>query len=161
MISNFIYSGSMQNILIILFTLIYYNNSFAQIKYENETQLFGTWIGKVEEQPIRFEITEPKKDSIVFSFINFQNEKFSILKSDITKNEKNEFVINIKEAKFSSQRFEKCIFSQGVITISDLSLDNMKLNLRSVGPECWIMSDVSAGFDDLNDIKLTKEKSNK
>jgi hypothetical protein len=50
---------------------------------------------------------------------------------------KNEFVINIEKAKFSSPRFEKCVFPKGIITISDMSANSMKLNLKSVGPSCF------------------------
>jgi len=95
----------MKNILILVLCFMVYNNSFAQC--ESTTQLSGTWTGKVEGHPIKFEISEKTPDSSTFSFINFQNERFTIFKSDVTTNEKNEFVIHIKEAKFSSQRYMK------------------------------------------------------
>ena len=136
-----------------------YSESFGQ--YEITIQLSGTWTGKVENHPIKFEILEKAPDSVTFSFINFQNEKFTILKSDVTANEKNEFVIHIKEAKFSSPRYENCIFSTGDIILSDVSQNKMKLNLKSVGPTCFISSDVLMNMNDIKDLTLTKEKSNK
>ncbi|MGU3376759.1 hypothetical protein [Chryseobacterium sp. M5A1_1a] len=151
----------MKNILIIVLCFIIYNNSFAQIAYESKIQLSGIWSGKIEEQPIKFEILENEPNSIIFSFTNFQNEKFIIQKSDIATNERNEFVINIKKAKFSSSRYEKCIFSKGVMTISNVSQNSMKLNLKSVGPTCFLSYDVLMNMPDINDIILTKEKSNK
>lgn len=96
-----------------------------------------------------------------FHFINFQNERFTILKSDMTTNEKNEFVIHIKEARFSSPRYENCIFSTGEIILSDVSQNKMKLNLKSVGPTCFISYDVLMNMDDIKDVILIKEKSNK
>ncbi|AZA81154.1 hypothetical protein C1637_00820 [Chryseobacterium lactis] len=151
----------MKNILIILFCFTIYNNSFAQKIHEDAIQLSGSWVGKVGEHPIKFEILEKTPNSFTFSFINFQNERFTILKSDVTTNEKNEFIIHIKEAKFSSQRYENCIFSTGVVTLSDLSQNSMRLNLKSVGPTCFISYDVLMNMDDIKDIILTKEKSNK
>ncbi|UTX47124.1 hypothetical protein [Chryseobacterium sp. MA9] len=151
----------MKNILVLVLCLIMSNNSFAQEKQESLSQLSGIWIGKAEGQPMKFEILDKTPNSFTFSFINFQNERFTILKSDITTKEKNEFVISIKEAKFSSQRYEDCIFSTGTITLSDASHDNMKLNLRSVGPTCFISYDVLVNMNDIKDLILTKEKSNK
>lgn len=148
----------MKNILFILFCFITYNYSFAQEKHEDTIQLSGTWVGKIEEHPIRFEILEKTSNSFTFSFINFQNERFTILKSDVITNEKNEFIINIKEAKFSSSRFEKCVFSKGTITISDFSENHMKLNLKSVGPNCFLSYDVIMNMPDMDDTVLTKEK---
>ncbi|WP_213277402.1 hypothetical protein [Chryseobacterium indologenes] len=149
----------MKNILIIFFCLVLYSNSFGQC--ESTIQLSGTWTGEIEDHPIKFEILEKTPDSVTFSFINFQNEKFTILKSDVTANEKNEFVIHIKEAKFSSPRYENCIFSTGDIILSDVSQNKMKLNLKSVGPTCFISYDVLMNMNDIKDLTLTKEKSNK
>jgi len=148
----------MKNILFILFCFITYNYSFAQEKHEDTIQLSGTWVGKIEEHPIRFEILEKTSNSFTFSFINFQNERFTILKSDVITNEKNEFIIHIKEAKFSSQRYDNCTFSTGVITLSDVSQYGMRLNLKSVGPTCFISYDVLMNMDDIKDVILTKEK---
>jgi hypothetical protein len=147
----------MKNILIILFSLTIYTNSFAQKTIDNISKLSGTWIGKVEDDPIRFQITEDNKSSFIFSFINFQNEKFIIKKSDVITNEKNEIVIHIKEANPSSLRFEKCVFSKGTIIIVNSDENHMLLNLKSVGPTCWIMDDVSMNMEDLKDVLLTKE----
>ncbi|RLJ34591.1 hypothetical protein CLU97_4106 [Chryseobacterium sp. 7] len=149
----------MKNTLVIFFCFIMYSSYFGQ--YENTIQLSGTWTGKVEGHPIKFEILEKTPNSITFSFINFQNERFTILKSDITTNEKNEFVISIKEAKFSSQRYEDCIFSTGTLTLSNVLQDSMRLNLKSVGPICFISYDVGRNMPDIKDLILTKEKSNK
>jgi hypothetical protein len=79
---------SMKNILIIYFLLITFSNSFAQKACENTMQISGTWVGEIEEQPIKFEISENKPDSFIFSFTNFQNERFIINKSTIKTNEK-------------------------------------------------------------------------
>ncbi|UKB79897.1 hypothetical protein [Chryseobacterium sp. MEBOG07] len=151
----------MKNILTLVLCLIMCNSSFAQEKQENTTQLSGTWVGKIEGQPIKFEILEKTPNLFTFSFINFQNERFTILKSDVANNEKNTFVIHIKEAKFSSQRYENCVFSKGVITLSDISQNNMRLNLKSVGPTCFISYDVLMNMADIKDVILIKEKSNK
>ncbi|AZA52550.1 hypothetical protein [Chryseobacterium sp. G0201] len=148
----------MKNILIILFFLAICNNSFAQKKLDNISKLSGTWVGKIGEDPIKFQVVKNSQNSFTFSFINFQNVKFIVQKYDISTNEKNEFIINIKEAKVSSLRFKKCIFSKGTITISDLPENNIKLNLKSVGPTCWIMDDVTVNMEDIKDIILTKEK---
>ncbi|MCJ8154796.1 hypothetical protein MKJ01_13575 [Chryseobacterium sp. SSA4.19] len=145
----------MKNILIILFFLITYSNSFAQ-KKSDFSNLTGIWTGKIDENQVKFEVLENNPKSFTFSFINFQNEKFIIKKSDITTNEKNEIVIKIKEAKFSSERWEKCVFSTGIITISNLSQSRMTLNLKSVGPTCWIMDDVSINMDDMDNTELIK-----
>ncbi|WP_347217915.1 hypothetical protein [Chryseobacterium sp.] len=150
----------MKNILVLLFCVMTYNTSFAQEKCENIFPLSGTWIGKSEEHPIKFEILEKMPNSFIFSFINFQNERFMILKSDVTTNEKNEFVIQIKEAKLSSGKSKKCIFSAGTITLTDISQDSMRLNLKSV-PKCRISNDQSIRIDDITNLILTKEKSNK
>lgn len=150
----------MKNIVILVLCFIMHNNNFAQEKHESTIPLSGTWIGKAEGHPIKFEILE-NNNSMTFSFINFQNERFTILKSDITTNEKNEFVIAIKEAKFSSQRYKDCLFSAGTITLSDVSHDNMILNLKSVGPTCFISYDVLVNMNDIKDVTLTKDKSNK
>ncbi|MDR6465413.1 hypothetical protein [Chryseobacterium sediminis] len=149
----------MKNIFAIFFCLIMYSNSFGQ--WESTIQLSGTWTGEIEDHPIKFEILEKTPDSVTFSFINFQNERFTILKSDVTADEKNEFVIHIKEAKFSSPRYENCIFSTGDIILSDVSQNKMKLNLKSVGPTCFISYDVLMNMNDIKDLTLTKEKSNK
>ncbi|MFS4431327.1 hypothetical protein [Chryseobacterium sp. S90] len=149
----------MKIILVIFFCFIIYCNSFGQC--ESRIQLSGTWTGKVEGHPIKFEILEKDPNSITFSFINFQNERFTILKSDVTANEKNEFIISIKEAKFSSQRYEDCIFSTGTLTLSDVLHSSMRLNLKSVGPTCFISYDVLMNMNDIKDLTLTKEKSNK
>ena len=149
----------MKIILVIFFCFIIYCNSFGQC--ESRIQLSGTWTGKVEAPPIKFEILEKDPNSITFSFINFQNERFTILKSDVTANEKNEFIISIKEAKFSSQRYEDCIFSTGTLTLSDVLQSSMRLNLKSVGPICFISYDVLMNMNDIKDLTLTKEKSNK
>ncbi|WP_137904815.1 hypothetical protein [Chryseobacterium sp. 2VB] len=149
----------MKNILIIFLCFIMYGNSFGQS--ESRMQLSGTWTGKAEGHPIKFEILEKDPNSITFSFINFQNERFTILKSDVTTNEKNEFIISIKEAKFSSQRYEDCIFSTGTLTLSDVLQNSMKINLKSVGPTCFISYDVLVNMNDIKDLTLTKEKSNK
>jgi hypothetical protein len=148
----------MKNILIILFFLAICNNSFAQKKLDNISKLSGIWVGKIEKDPIKFEVLENNPNTFTFSFINFQNEKFTVRKSDIITNEKNEIVINIKEANFSLERFKKCVFSTGTITIFNLTENNMTLNLKSVGPTCWIMDDVSMNMGDLNNVILTKEK---
>lgn len=148
----------MKNILILALYFMVYNNSFAQEKHESTTQLSGTWTGKVEGHPIKFEISEKTPNSVTFSFINFQNERFTIFKSDVTANEKNEFVIHIKEAKFSSQRYENCIFSKGDIILSDISQNKLRLNLKSVGPTCFISYDVLVNMDDLVDAILIKEE---
>jgi len=148
----------MKNILILLFFLAICNNSFAQKKLDNISKLSGTWIGKIGEDPIKFQVVEDSQNFFTFSFINFQNEKFTVRKSDMITNEKNEIVINIKKANFSLERFEKCVFSTGTITISNLTENNMTLNLKSVGPTCWIMDDVSMNMGDLNNVILTKEK---
>ncbi|KAA2216125.1 hypothetical protein [Chryseobacterium sediminis] len=149
----------MKNILILFLCFIMYGSSFGQ--YESTIQLSGTWNGKVEDHPIKFEILEKTPDSVTFSFINFQNERFTILKSDVTTNEKNEFVISIKEAKFSSQRYEDCMFSTGTLTLSNVLQNSMRLNLKSVGPTCFISYDVGRDMADIKDLILTKEKSNK
>ncbi|WP_313093364.1 hypothetical protein [Chryseobacterium flavum] len=149
----------MKNILIIFFCFIMYGNSFGQ--WESTIRLSGTWTGEAEGYPIKFEISEKAPDLVTFSFINFQNQRFTILKSDVTANEKNEFVIRIKEAKFSSPRYEDCIFSTGTLTISDVLQGSMRLNLKSVGPICFISYDVGRNMVDIKDLILTKEKSNK
>lgn len=113
---------------------------------------------KIEEHPIKFEVVEDGQNCFTFSFINFQNEKFTVRKSDVITDGKKEIFIKIKDANFSLERFEKCIFSTGTITISNLTENNMTLNLKSVGPTCWIMDDVSMNMEDLNNIILTKEK---
>jgi hypothetical protein len=136
-----------------------YSNSFGQC--ESRIQLSGTWTGKIEGYPIKFEILENDPNSVTFSFINFQNERFTILKSDVTANEKKEFIIYIKEAKFSSQRYEDCIFSTGTLTLSNVLQNSMRLNLKSVGPICFISYDVGRNMPDIKDLILTKEKSNK
>jgi len=136
-----------------------YGNSFGQC--ESTIQLSGTWTGEVEGHPIKFEILEKQPNSTTFSFTNFQNERFTILESDVTTNGKNEFVIHIKEAKFSSPRYENCIFSTGVLILSDVSQNKMKLNLKSVGPICFISYDVGRNMDDVKDVILIKDKSNK
>ncbi|MDQ0783654.1 hypothetical protein [Chryseobacterium sp. W4I1] len=148
----------MKNILIILFFLAICNNSFAQKKSDNISKLSGTWAGKMGEDPIQFQVVGDSQNSFTFSFINFQNERFTVQKSDVSTNEKNEFIINIKEAKFSSSRFEKCVFSKGTITISDFSENHMKLNLKSVGPNCFLSYDVIMNMPDMDDTVLTKEK---
>lgn len=149
----------MKNILVIFFCFIMYGNSFGQC--ESTIRLSGTWTGEIEGHPIKFEILEKNPDLVIFSFINFQNERFTILKSDVTTNEKNEFIISIKEAKFSSQRYEDCIFSTGTLTLSDVLQNSMRLNLKSVGPTCFISYDVLVNMNDIKDLTLTKEKSNK
>ncbi|WP_131797310.1 hypothetical protein [Chryseobacterium kwangjuense] len=149
----------MKNILTFVLCFIMYNNCISQC--ESTTQLSGTWTGKIEGYPIKFEILEKADNYFTFSFTNFQNEKFTILKSDISTNEKKEFVIDIKEAKFSSQRYENCVFSTGTITLSEVSHDNMRLNLKSVGPTCFISYDVLINMGDIKDVILTKDKSNK
>ncbi|NWJ53420.1 MAG: hypothetical protein HXX14_21485, partial [Bacteroidetes bacterium] len=138
-----------------------YNSSFAQKNYDSVSQLSGTWVGNIEDHPIKFEILENTSNTPTFSFTNFQNEKFIVLKSDVTTNEKNEFIVHIKEAKFSSKSYAKCLFSTGVITLSDISHNEMRLNLTSVGPICSINYDTSMKMDDMKDVILTKEKSNK
>ncbi|WP_419489100.1 hypothetical protein [Chryseobacterium bernardetii] len=151
----------MKNILIFVLYFIMFNNSSAQEKHESTIQLSGTWTGTVEDHAMKFEILKETPDSFTFSFINFQNERFTILKSDVTTNEKNEFVIHIKEARFSSPRYENCIFSTGYIILSDVSQNKMKLNLKSVGPICFMSYDVLMNMDDIKDAILIKEKSNK
>ncbi|REC48201.1 hypothetical protein [Chryseobacterium pennipullorum] len=151
----------MKNILTILFSLTVYNISFAQKTLDNISKLSGTWLGKAGDNPIKFQVVQNGKNSFTFSIINFQNQKFIIKKSDVITNEKNEIVIHIKEAKFSSLRFENCVFSTGTITIVNSDENHKVLNLKSVGPTCWIMDDVSVDTGDLNDILLTKEKSSK
>ncbi|KQT24637.1 hypothetical protein ASG22_11630 [Chryseobacterium sp. Leaf405] len=147
----------MKNILILIFCSII-NNSFAQKTSENIGKLSGIWTGTIEEHPIKFEISQNKMNSIVFSFTNFLNEKFIVQKSDVATNEKNEFVISIKEAKFSHPNFEKCIYTQGLLTISDVTQNDVKLNLKSVGPKCFLSYDVIMNMPDINNLKLTKEK---
>jgi len=149
----------MKNILILFFSFITCNYCFSQIESE-DIQISGIWSGTVEDHPMNFEISKNEADSLVFSFINFQNEKFIIQKSDIIKNEKNQFVIYIKEAKFSSSNYDKCIFSKGILTISDVSQNNMKLNLNSVGPNCFLSYDVIMNMPDIKTVTLTKEKPN-
>lgn len=148
----------MKKKFLLLFAVIICNLSFAQIVCESTTQLSGTWIGKIEDHPMKFEIKENSPNSPIFSFTNFLNEKFIILKSDIVINEKNEFVINLKEAKFSSPNYEKCTFSSGVLTISEVSSQNMKVNLKSVAPNCFLRYDVIMNMPDIDNIKLTKEQ---
>ncbi|MBW7675160.1 hypothetical protein [Chryseobacterium chendengshani] len=147
----------MKNILLIIF-MLFINKSIAQNLHDNETQLSGIWMGEVEKHPIRLEIIQDKKNSTILIFTNFQNEKFSILKSDISANKKNEFVINIKNAKFSDPNYEKCVYNQGILTISDVTQTNMKLDLKSVGPNCFLSYDVIMNMPDINNLKLTKEK---
>ncbi len=151
----------MKNILIIFLCFTIFNNCFAQKTSDSISKLSGIWTGTIEEHPIKFEISQNKSNSFIFSFTNFLNERFTIEKSEIITNEKNEFAINIKEAKFSSPRYEKCMFSKGILTISNVSESNMKLNLKSVGPNCFLSYDVIMNMPDMDDTILTKEKSNK
>lgn len=105
----------MKNILIALFSFTICNYSFSQTVREGIDKISGTWTGIVEDHPMTFEISENKPGSFIFSFINFQNEKFIIQKFEIIKNEKNQFVINIKDAKFSSSNYDKCIFLKALL----------------------------------------------
>jgi hypothetical protein len=140
--------------------LIIYHTSLAQAACESTNLLSGTWTATVEEHPMKFEITADDKDSPIFSFTNFLNERFIVLKSKISVNEKSEFVIKILEAKFSSPNYEKCKYSTGVLTLSEISTKNMTLNLNSVGPNCFLSYDVIMNMPDIENIKLTKEQSN-
>ncbi|WPO82604.1 hypothetical protein SD427_17860 [Chryseobacterium sp. JJR-5R] len=148
----------MKNILAILFSFILCSYGFAQTVREDIRKISGTWVGIVEDHPMTFEISENKPGSFILSFINFQNEKFIIQKSEITKTESHQFVIVIKDAKFSSSNYDKCIFSKGALTLSDVSESSMKLNLNSVGPNCFLSYDVIMNMPDIRTVTLTKEK---
>ncbi|WP_312900983.1 hypothetical protein [Chryseobacterium taichungense] len=151
----------MKNVLIIIFFFAFCNYNFAQTVHESMSKISGTWAGEVEEHPMTFEIVENKSGSFIFSFINFQNEKFTIQESDITTNDKKQLIVNIKEAKFSSSNYDKCIFSKGTITLFDLSESSMKLNLDSVGPNCFLSYDVIMNMPDIRTVTLTKDKQTK
>ncbi|OCK50453.1 hypothetical protein BA768_04670 [Chryseobacterium sp. CBo1] len=146
----------MKNILIILFSLLIYNNSFAQKKSDNVSKLQGTWVGKAEEDSIKFEFFKTPK-FFTFSYMNSNNEKFIVKKSDIVVNDKREIIINIKKANLSSEKWKKCLFSAGIITISNLSENLITLNLKSVGPICNITEDESLLIEDIDNIQLIKQ----
>lgn len=150
----------MKKLLTLLILSIIHHNSLAQTAFESTNQLSGTWTATVEEHPMKFEINTDNKDSPIFSFTNFLNERFIISKSNVSVNEENEFVIKILEAKFSSPNYEKCKYSTGVLTLSEVSTKNMKLNLNSVGPNCFLSYDVVINMPDIENIQLIKEQSN-
>jgi hypothetical protein len=104
---------SMKNILIIYVLL--FSNSFAQKACENTMQISGTWVGEIEEQPIKFEISENKPDSFIFSFTNFQNGRFIVNKSIIKTNKKNEFVINIEKQNFLHHALKNVFFPKELL----------------------------------------------
>ena len=146
----------MKNILIILFSSLIYSNGFPQKKTCNISNLTGVWVGKTEEDSIKFQFFKNSK-FFTFSYINSNNEKFVVKKSDMAVNEKGEIVINIKKANISSEKWEECIFSTGVVTISNLSENRMTLNLKSVGPICSITEDESLLIEDIDNIELIKQ----
>ncbi|MGD1318837.1 hypothetical protein [Chryseobacterium sp. 2R14A] len=146
----------MKNILIILFSLLIYNNGFAQKKSDNVSKLKGTWVGKAEEDSIKFEFFKNPK-FFTFSYMNSNNGKFIVKKSDMVVNDKREIIINIKKANLSSEKWEKCLFSAGTITIFNLSENFITLNLKSVGPICNITEDESLLIEDIDNIQLIKQ----
>ncbi len=153
---KFIYSRLMKNILIILFSVLIYTNGFSQKKSDNTSYLKGVWIGKVEEESIKFEFSKNPR-FLTFSYLSSNNEKFMVNKSDMMINDKGEITIAIKKANVSSEKWKECLFTTGIITISNLSENRMILNLKSVGPICRITDDESLLIEDMNNIELIKE----
>ncbi|WP_312341435.1 hypothetical protein [Chryseobacterium binzhouense] len=146
----------MKNILIILFSVLIYTNGFPQKKSHDTFNLIGVWIGKVEEESIKFEFSKNPR-FFTFSYINSNNEKFMVNKSDMMISDKGEIIIAIKNATLSSEKWKECIFSTGTITISNLSENRMILKLQSVGPICNITDDESLFIEDIDSLELIKK----
>ncbi|KFC22474.1 hypothetical protein IO90_05940 [Chryseobacterium sp. FH1] len=147
----------MNKIILIIFTF-FLNFYFSQQSVYNQMEkLQGIWEGRDGNDIIKFEINKSGKNDFLFSFINFQGEKFLINKEKISENNQKELIIEIKEAKFSSYRYEKCLFTKGEIIISNSSENQFSLSLNSVGPKCFLTYDVIMTMDDIKDILMTKK----
>lgn len=150
----------MKNILIVIFSLLIYNSGFSQKKPNHMSKLNGIWIGKMDETLVKFEFLKNKK-SFTFSDINSDKNshmrKFNIEKSEVTINEKNETVIEIKEANISPEFWGDCKFSKGTIVISNLLKNRIILNLKSVGPDCFKSYDESLVIENIENLELTKK----
>lgn len=136
-------------------------NGFAQSGQKLLSELQGTWLGNFENHSIQMEISKSPAQTYQFIFTNYLHEQFIIDELEVKKPEKSEIVATIKEAKFSSERYKKCIYSEGELVISEITSDQLLLNLNSVGPDCWISFDVVMNMGDLNGVLLKKVKNTK